>query len=124
MKSPPLSWQSGNYLEECSSGAVVDGKEAASDENVNSNRLMLKMLKDCSNILRIEKFPKKDSRNLLCALVEEEDLRVPCLRKMLLEKCNVAPILSRLLTQQGGNVFLSHYSQIHIFISPFIFGFL
>ena len=55
MKSPPLSWQSGNYLEECSSGAVVDGKEAASDENVNSNRLMLKMLKDCSNILRIKK---------------------------------------------------------------------
>ena len=60
MKSPPLSWQSGNYLEESSSGAVVDGKEAASDENVNSKRLMLKMLKDCSNILRIKKFsPEK-----------------------------------------------------------------
>ena len=50
-------------------------------------------------------FPKKDSRNLLCALVEKEDLRVSCLRKMLLGKCNVAPILSRLLTQQEGNVF-------------------
>ena len=59
MKSPPLSWQSGNYLEESSSGAVVDGKEAASDENVNSNRLMLKMLKDCSNILRIKIISQK-----------------------------------------------------------------
>ena len=60
MKSPPLSWYySGNYLEESSSGAVVDGKEAASDENVNSNRLLLKMLKDCSYILRIKKISQK-----------------------------------------------------------------
>ena len=107
MKSPPLSWQSGNYLEKSSSGIDVDGKEEASDAQ------------DCSNILRIKNISQK-SRNL-CALVESEDLRVSCLRKMLLEKCNVASILSRLLTEQEGNVFLSHYSQIHIFISPFIF---
>ena len=31
MKSPPLSWQSGNYLEKSSSGIDVDGKEEASD---------------------------------------------------------------------------------------------
>ena len=53
--------------------------------------------------------PNKDSRYLLCALVEKEDLRVSWLRKILLEKCNVAPILSWRLTQQEGNIFTSTY---------------